>query len=32
MHVVAGLRNHKNGVKVEQTLRTAVGREEEEEH
>jgi len=25
-----GLRNHKNGVKVKQTFRTAVGGEEEE--
>jgi hypothetical protein len=30
MHVVVGLRIHKNGVKVKQTLGTAVGGEEEE--
>jgi hypothetical protein len=30
MHVIMGLRNHKTVAKVEQTLRTAVGREEEE--
>jgi hypothetical protein len=29
MHVVVGLRNHKNGVMVEQALRTAAGREDE---
>jgi len=28
LHVVVGLMNHKNGVTVEKTLRTAVGREQ----